>query len=67
MGLWSQVGQSGPLTAGVQVKCPQLSQVMNKDARQLLREAQACSSFAFAYAPSGKAIGETQATGFILA
>ena len=52
-----QVARDGPLTAGLQLRDPQLAGALQKPGQQLWRETQSKLSYAVAYSPAGPAIG----------
>ena len=55
-----KVARDGPLTAGLQLREPEFSGVLQKGGHQLWREVQSKLSYAVAYSPAGPAIGEPQ-------
>ena len=51
------MARDGPLTAGLQLRDPQLAGALRKPGQQLWRETQSRLSYAVAYSPAGPAIG----------
>ena len=51
------MARDGPLTAGLQLRDPQLAGALRKPGQQLWRETQSKLSYAVAYSPAGPAIG----------